>query len=159
MTTRIPFRELPDAGLWRRLAAAVYDGLLLLAIWFVTGFAIAIAESAARPPNATGPIEPLLPPELGPYVTLPLLWVSAALFYGWFWRHGGQTLGMKTWRLRLVTADDRPLGWSDCFARCAAGTFSWLLFGAGYLWVLLHGRSWHDLATRTRVVVLPKDAG
>lgn len=158
--TRIPLRELPDAGLGRRLAAALYDALLLLAIWFATGLVIAMIQSARHPqPQGGGPIEPLLPPELGPWITLPLLWLSAAFFYGWFWRHGGQTLGMKTWRLRIATVDDRPLDWSDCFARCAAGTFSWLALGAGYLWVLLRGRSWHDLATRTRVVVLPKDGG
>lgn len=156
--TRIPFRDLPDAGLWRRLAAAVYDGLLLLALWFVLGFVAAIIRTAIRHTDMSGAIEPLVPDALGPWITLPLLWLSAALFYGWFWRHGGQTLGMKTWRLRLVTADDRPLGWSDCFARCAAATFSWTLAGTGYLWVLAKGRSWHDLATRTRVVVVPQDA-
>ncbi|MFZ5724204.1 MAG: RDD family protein [Pseudomonadota bacterium] len=156
--TRIPFRELPDAGLWRRLAAALYDGLLILALWFAIGFTAAIVGSAVHPRSTAGPVEPLVPPELGPFVTLPLLWLVTAGFYGWFWRHGGQTLGMKTWRLRLVTADDRPLGRGDCLLRSAVGTLSWLAAGAGYLWLLRGGRTWHDLASRTRVVVLPKDA-
>ncbi len=156
--TRIPFRELPDAELWRRLVAALYDGLLLLALWFVLGLIAAIIFTTTQHTDTRGTIEPLVPAAQGPWVTLPLLWLSTAIFYGWFWRHGGQTLGMKTWRLRLVTVDDRPLTWSDCFARCAAASFSWLLMGAGYLWVLFKKRSWHDLATRTRVVVIPKDA-
>lgn len=156
--TRIPYAELPDAGLWRRLAAALYDGLLLLATWFVLLFAYAILRSTVQPADPAGPIEPLLPAAVAPWVVPPLLWAVSAAFYGWFWRHGGQTLGMQAWRLRLVTADNRPLRWRDCLLRCAVGTLSLLAGLAGFLWVLARGRTWHDLASRTRVVLLPADA-
>lgn len=156
----IPFRDLPDAGLARRLAAAFYDSLLVLAIWFVLGFVVAIVESAvmSQPLDAAGPIRPLVPPAIAPFVTLPVLWLTAAGFFVWFWRHGGQTLGMKTWRLRLVDTEGRTPPPGRLWLRAAVGTLSLLCLGLGFFWILVAGRSWHDIASRTRVVVLPKDA-
>jgi len=154
---KVLFRDLPDAGLWRRVAAGFYDALLLLALWFVLGFVAAVIESAINPPDMQGAIRPLVPEALAPFVILPALWLVSALFYGWFWRHGGQTLGMKTWRLRLVTSDGRPMSARDVLVRAVVGTVSLFLLAAGFLWVLFAGRTWHDLASRTRVVVLPKE--
>ena len=153
----IPFRDLPDAGLARRLAAALYDGLLILALWFFLGFVLAVIESIVQPRDPTGVVEPLVPAAFGPLVTLAL-WLIAAGFYVWFWRRGGQTLGMKTWHLRLITVDGRPLTPAMAWTRAAVGTLSWLALGAGYLWLLVAGRTWHDLASHTRVVVLPKES-
>ena len=133
-----------------------YWPFLLLALWFVLGFALAIVESTIHPPDMSGAIKPLVPAHLAPFVTLPALWLLSALFYGWFWRHGGQTLGMKTWQLRLVTSDDRPLGSKDVLVRAAVGTLSLLAGGLGFFWVIVNGRTWHDMASRTRVVVIPK---
>lgn len=155
--SKVLFRDLPDAGLWRRLAAGFYDGLLLVAIWFVLGFVLAIVETAVQgQPDPGTPIAPLVPEPWGPLVVLPALWLVSVTFYGWFWRRGGQTLGMKTWRLRLVTVDGRPLRRRDVLLRAVAGTLSLAGF-AGFFWVLVAGRTWHDLASRTRVVVLPKE--
>lgn len=154
---KVLFRDLPDAGLWRRLAAGFYDALLLLAIWFVLGFALAVIESTINPPDMQGVIQPLVPAHLAPFVTLPVLWLVSAGFYGWFWLHGGQTLGMKTWRLRLVTADGRPLSVGTALKRALVGTLSLVCLGAGFAWLLVAGRTWHDFASGTRVVVLPKE--
>lgn len=155
----MPLGELPDAGLFRRLAAATYDGLLILALWFTLGLIVAIIHALIRPPDITGPIEPLIAPAIAPLVILPLLWLIAAGFYSWFWLRGGQTLGMKTWRLRLISAAQRPLRLRDCLLRAAIGTLSWLLGLAGVLWLLFDRdhRTWHDRASQTRVVVLPRD--
>lgn len=154
---KVLFRDLPDASLWRRLAAGFYDALLLLALWFVLGFLLAIVESVVHPPDTQGVIQPLVPAHLAPFVTLPALWLVSAAFYGWFWLHGGQTLGMKTWRLRLVTSDGRALTFEDVAKRSIIGTASLLLCAAGFLWVPVAGRTWHDMASGTRVIVLPKE--
>lgn len=158
--TRIPFTELPDAGLWRRLAAGIYDGLLLLGLWFILGFVLAIIETSMAPQDVSGPIRPLLPAAVAQWVVPPVLWLIAAAFYGWFWQHGGQTLGMRSWRLRLVTTDNRALTWRDCLLRSGAGTLSLLAGLAGYLWLLVdrNGRTFHDRVSATRVLLLPKDA-
>ena len=43
------FEQVAPAGLLRRLAAMAYDGLLLLALWFVLGW-IAVFVSGGMPP-------------------------------------------------------------------------------------------------------------
>lgn len=156
--TRILFRDLPDAGLWRRIAALFYDGLLIGALWFVLGFIVAIARSAGRAVDTAGPVQPLVSPEIAPFVTLPVMWLVAAGFYALFWSRGGQTLGMKTWRLRVVTIDGTPLSARAIILRCLVGTLSVLCGFAGMLWVLVDGRTWHDRASGTRVVAMPKES-
>lgn len=147
--TQVLFADMPDASPWRRLAAAVYDGLLLLAAWFsLTGLLVLLNHNQAVPPATMQ------------WIGLPLLFAIATAFYGWFWLHGGQTLGMRAWRLRLVTVDRRPLRFRDCVVRCVVGLLSLACGLLGWLWVLVdrEHRAWHDRASRTRVVRLPKDA-
>lgn len=146
--TRILFSDMPDASLWRRLAAAGYDGLLLLAIWFcAVGVLVLVNGGQALP---AGRMQ---------WIGLPLLLALVTAFYSWFWLHGGQTLGMRAWHLRLVTDDQRPLTARDCLVRCAVGLLSLLCGLLGWLWILVDKdhRAWHDRASRTRVVHLPKD--
>ena len=83
--------------LLRRLGAMVYDGLLLVALWFV----------------ATAIWLPFTGGEAIPYPGLLRVWLLAVsfVFFGWFWTHGGQTLGLRAWRLRVERADGAPLTW------------------------------------------------
>jgi uncharacterized RDD family membrane protein YckC len=80
------------------------------------------------------------------------------LFFGWFWVHGGQTLGMRSWRLRLIRDDARPLGWGLALVRYLMALFSWLCLGLGFLWIIIdrEKRTWHDRFSGTRLVVAPK---
>ena len=84
----------------RRMAALFYDALLLGGILFALALPL-----------------PLIPDSMR-----SLWWVRLAiqayllaggfLFFAWFWVHGGQTLGLRAWRMRLVRDDGRPLSWS-----------------------------------------------
>ena len=56
------------------------------------------------------------------------LFVVLAIYFCWFWTHGGQTLAMKTWHLRLLDRDDAPLRWRRALARYA---LCWLWFLPG----------------------------
>ena len=91
----------------------------------------------------------------------PLLMAATFLFYYWFWSHGGQTLGMRAWRLQVVDAnlDGRPVNFFQCLSRFLMATLSLGCFGLGYIWVLFSasGDSWHDSLSNTRTLVLPKD--
>jgi len=134
------------AGLFKRLAALLYDSLLLLALWF-------IATAILLPLNggeAFGPNNPLL--------TTYLLFISF-FFYGWFWRHGGQTLGMRAWRLQLHNLRPGPISWWQVLLRFMVALPSGLLFGLGYLWILVDRKhlSWHDRYSETTVVQLQKN--
>ena len=78
----------------------------------------------------------------------------AMVFFCSFWVHGGQTLGMRAWRIRVVCEDGSPLGWARAMARFAAGIVALLPLGLGLWWSAFDGqkRGWHDRLTRTRVV-------
>lgn len=83
-----------------------------------------------------------------------------ALFHLWFWTHGGQTLGMKTWRIRAVRADGSVLSLRDAVARYGAAILSLLPLGLGFWWAAFDrdGLAWHDRLSRThlvRVIPLP----
>jgi uncharacterized RDD family membrane protein YckC len=68
---------------------------------------------------------------------------------------------MASWRVRVEREDGSLLDWADTLRRLAAALLSWLPLGLGFLWILVdpQRRAWHDRLSRTRVVVVPKDAG
>jgi len=141
-----PPSEPETAGLFRRLAALFYDTLLLLGLWF-------IAVAVVLPLNhgqAFAPHNPLL--------TTYLLFV-AFFFYGWFWMHGGQTLGMRAWKLQLRNLRPGPMSWWQILLRFLSAVPSGLLFGLGYLWILVDRRrlSWHDRLSETTIVRLQRN--
>lgn len=144
---------LPNAPLWRRLAALIYDSFLLFGLLMLFGYAAVGLESllmgsshVEHSPTAGG----------NPAVFAGMMTVIAG-FYCTFWLRNRQTLGMQAWRLQLETADDSPLTIRHCLLRLLAGVLSMGCFGLGFLWCLLPGRTtWHDLISSTRVVVHEK---
>lgn len=133
------------APLWRRLAAAIYDGLLLLALWLV----VAMADQAVR-------ILAGLPPSVRVLQAAMLL--AGLFFFGWSWTHGGQTLGMRVWRLKVRRVDGGTLGWPTAIARYGFAWLAWLPLGLGVLWSAVDARrrTWHDIASGTEMIVLPE---
>ena len=127
--------------MWRRLAALCYDVLLLAALevsftWLV------FAARLGRP----------VPPGTW-WFPLCLLAIVVAFFSG-FWVHGGQTLGMRAWRIRVTRDDGGTLTWPRAAARFALALVAAAPAGLGLWWSLLdeRKRGWHDRWTRTRVV-------
>lgn len=134
------------APLWRRLASALYDGLVLIAIWMVVVMAeLFLLEGVAGLPAS----KPLL---------RALLLTAAALFFGYSWTRGGQTLGMRAWRLQLRRTDGQSITWPTALARLAFAWLAWLPLGLGVLWCAIdpRKRAWHDTLSGTEVVLLPK---
>ncbi|MFV1993160.1 MAG: RDD family protein, partial [Acidiferrobacterales bacterium] len=87
-----------------------------------------------------------------------LLLVIAYLFFCWFWTHGGQTLGMRAWKIRLLNLDNGPVTWLAATGRFCLAILSWLLLGLGYFSMLWDpdGLSWHDRLSSTHLVLLAK---
>ncbi len=151
--------DLPPAPLWRRLAAMLYDSLLCLALLFLvtaayTGLHKLLINAGVfsdRYANGDVGYDPLL--------TLTLV-ASLWLFFGFFWRRAGQTLGMQTWRIRVENPDGSMVSWTQALLRIVAGGLSWATFGLGWLWQWLdpQRRSWTDRLSRSRTVQLPKKA-
>lgn len=137
-------------GLLRRLAAIFYDGLLLAALWFVVSAAF-LAASGGRLSSPDRPLWLL-------YTFRAGLLLTTYLFFASFWTHGGQTLGMRAWRLKLVDQDGGPVSWVQATVRFATALLSLAALGLGLLWVLVdrEKRAWHDHLSGTHLVLLPK---
>jgi len=135
----------PTAGVFRRLAAGCYDALLVGSIWMlVTLIIVALRDGEPVPAGEPG------------YQFLLL--VTAALFFITSWIRGGQTLGMRAWRLRVEKGSGQPLDVRTGILRFMAGLLSVATGGIGlyWLWIDRDSLSWHDRLAGTRVVVLPK---
>lgn len=143
------------APIWRRFAALVYDCLLLAALSMVyAGLAVLVYVAATG--NRGEAYTPMFD---GPLFQLGWFAVIAA-FYCYFWQHGGQTLGMRAWRLQLVSTDGSAASLHQCLVRCCTGPFALGLAGLGYWWALVEPghHCLHDRLSQTVVRVLPKAA-
>lgn len=103
------------APLWRRFAAAIYDGLLLIALWMVTLLV------ACLPLNALLDLPP------GNAMNRVLLLGVGLGFFALFWTRGGQTLGMRAWRLQVRRIDGAGLRLPVAVVRAMATLVFWAL--------------------------------
>lgn len=141
----------PPASLWLRLAAAIYDLFPLLALWMATAALFLIVVH--------GDVDVAHPPlgyRLG--LRLALLAVTAAYFVI-SWTRGGQTIGMRAWRLRVTGADGAALSWPRALLRFVLALVSLAALGIGFLWCLVdrERRGWHDIGAKSAVLHIPKD--
>jgi uncharacterized RDD family membrane protein YckC len=144
--------HLPTPGLMRRLAAILYDAMLLVGLLVVASAVVTLPVGLIwGQPAAEG---------LGGN-PLFLLWLELVpfLFFTWFWRRGGQTIGMRAWRLKLVSDNGRPITLGRAALRFFAALLSWIPCGLGFLWILMDSErlAWHDRLSGTRLLLLEKN--
>lgn len=120
------------------MAAILYDFLLLLAVLF-------LATALLLPFNAG---EAFTSGQIFYPVYLSII---SFVFYGWFWTHGGQTLGLRAWNIKVLTLDQKPISWYLAFLRFMAALLSWVVFGLGFVWIIIDKNkySWHDHLSKT----------
>ena len=130
--------ETVTPGFFRRMAVILYDFLLLLAVLFLAT-AIVLPFNSGDAFSSSQVLYPLY-----------LLTVSF-VFYGWFWTHGGQTLGLRSWKMTILTLDQQPISWKQAFIRFITAIISWLCFGLGFIWSIFdkHHFTWHDRLSGT----------
>ncbi len=130
----------PVPGLPRRLFSAAYDALLLLAVLLVAGLPAAALTL-------------VLPHELAVAVLRIYLLLVAAGYFTLFWRKG-QTLAMKTWRIRLQSADGGMPSQRQVWLRFLFACLTLAPLGLGW-WVALwrdDRQFLHDHLAGTRLV-------
>jgi uncharacterized RDD family membrane protein YckC len=147
--TALKIRSATPASLVLRLLASVYDLLPLLALWFAAVvLALALTGGALDVHR--------LPDKL--FVQALAFGVTVAYFVV-SWTRGGQTIGMKSWRLRVVRSDGRSPDFAHALLRFAVAIVSLAPAGLGFWWALFdaQGRTWHDIAAGTLVVRMEKE--
>lgn len=131
-------------SLARRVAAMFYDAL----------FVFAVLALASLPWSVAGitPEHPLYP------VYMVFLYALIAGYFTWFWTHGGQTPGMKTWKILLVADGGGAVGWHTALLRFAAAMLSLGALGLGFIAALFNDErlAWHDRLSASRLVASDK---
>lgn len=143
----------PPALLLRRLAALVYDFWPVLALWMLLSAIFTIGYTLAGHASREN---------IHPFSALQwLLWLSCWLLAGVYatesWKRGGQTLGMRPWRLRVQARSGQAASRAMLWKRYAIGSLSLLFGGLGFLWALFDRErlTLHDRLSGTRLVKLP----
>ncbi|NOX08523.1 MAG: RDD family protein [Gammaproteobacteria bacterium] len=141
MSKTTPTDTIQTAGLFPRLAAMVYDAFLLLATLFLAAaLVLPLAEDGAI--SAGNPL------------FTSYLFIVCFFFNAWFWTRCGQTLGMRTWKIRIESVNGGPISWWQALLRFLISLVSIAFLGLGYFWILIDkkNRSWHDIYSETRIV-------
>ena len=120
-------RSTPRLG--RRLASLLYEGILLFGVAFIAAYLfLALTHSTYPIPSPMRQVFQLY------------MFAVTGMYFVWCWRHGGQTLPMKTWKMRLVDTAGHPLSIQRAWWRYA---LIWLcllpamtLYALGYKWGL-----------------------
>ena len=140
------------ASFWKRLFAWVYDLLGALGI-FILALAIGLVTLFIVTKPWVDDFSQVSAAASDSIFWFIYLFLAVQYYYVWCWVKGGQTVGMKTWRLQLYKSDGSLLSWKEAYIRSFLS-----LGGLGNLWCLIDSdkRGWHDFIYDTRVVELPK---
>ena len=138
-----------NATLIRRMAAMLYDSLLVFACLVMLAI-ISTAYLDGESVYAGGPVY---------VVAYNIIRFSIIfLFFVLYWSRGGRTLGMQSWRLQLETMDGERASLGAATIRFFAALLSWAPAGLGFFWSLWDkdGLAWHDRISKTHLVYYPK---
>ena len=144
----------PDALVFRRLLALFYDLWPVLALWMLISalfnIGYLLSGHGEREILKTGSA-------LGILLWL-CCWLAAGAYAVYSWLRGGQTLGMRPWRLRVTGRDGAAPTRTQLIKRYLVGTLSLLLGGMGFWWAWFDRErlTWHDRISGTRVAQVPK---
>ncbi len=134
--------QVQPAKLGRRIGALIYDSLILLAILLF----------------ASVPIVFLAPSNINishSFIYRGYLLLITIIFYHICWHQSGQTLGMRSWKIKLINLDDnKPISFIQSTIRVLTAIPAFLFFGLGYFMLYFNKQhaTLHDLASGTLLV-------
>ena len=153
--------DFPKAGLLRRLASLMYDGLVVIAFAMLTTimYLFFIQSLISFDVLSLGKYEDVSALIQGSSLLYGLrailLVLVSVLFFSYFWTKSGQTIGMRAWRLKVQTPDGALLSWPKAMLRSLTA-----VLGLGNLLVLIdfkQKRALQDMICGTEVVFLTKE--
>ena len=144
-----PAPRRPTLVFWR-LFALVYDAFPVIALWMVISAAFVLVLTLAQQ-DVHAYVRPW---SLLNWLEWLACWLIAGLYAVLSWHRGGQTLGMRPWRLRVVDPHGELASWRALMVRYAVGTISLGLAGLGFWWAWIDRDrlTWHDRVSGTRMV-------
>jgi uncharacterized RDD family membrane protein YckC len=134
-------------GLLKLGACFIYDALIVIALSFaLAGLFLLVAGTATH--------------GLKRYLLQLTLWFFIGIYFAWCWSRSGQTLAMKTWRLKLIGQDGNLLSLQAAFLRYMAASISLMLLGLGFLWAIVDRDNLylHDRLLKNRIIAVPRNA-
>lgn len=139
-----------NTGLIRRLAAILYDALLVFACLVM----LAIISTTILGGQSVY--------EGGPTYVMgynAVRFLIIYLFFTLYWARIGRTLGMQSWGLQLESIQGGRVTLSQANIRFFAALLSWAPAGLGFLWQLWDKDklAWHDRISGTQLVHYPKE--
>ncbi|MFW2439325.1 MAG: RDD family protein [Arenicellales bacterium] len=133
-------------GFLRLTAAIFYDALLLAAVLFFATLPLILFPEDIR--------------SIPVVEVLKVLWylLVSYLYFAGFWLKGGQTPGMKPWKITLVGMQGNKPNKKQVTLRFFSAILSWALAGLGFLWMIVdHNHlSLHDHLSGSRLLLLKK---
>jgi uncharacterized RDD family membrane protein YckC len=128
-------------SIFRLFGSILYDIIALAAIWFFAALIVVIVRHGEAVNS-------------GNVFFMTYLLAVAYAYFGWCWTRNGQTLGMKSWKIRLVaTETEQTVGWKCAAIRCIAALVSFSALGLGFFWAVFDpdSRTWHDRISRSHL--------
>jgi len=140
-----------------RIAAMIYELLLVLAVFFIAALPFLFLALAGNTQTGWRFL-----PSAGWQHFAFQLYLAGVLFayFSAFWMRSGQTLAMKTWRIRLVNPNGKPVSLKQAALRFILALLGLLLAGAGFWWALFDRdrQFFHDRIVGTRLIRVPRKA-
>jgi uncharacterized RDD family membrane protein YckC len=129
-------------SMFKRLAAIFYDSLCLFSLFFLATLILIFFTKG----------ESIASNNIAYDLFLALI---TYLYFVWQWTHGGQTLGMRSWKIRLYQDDERPVSWLRASSRFALASLSFITLGMGFIWALFDANrlTFHDRYSRTLLLL------
>ena len=124
-----------NIGLFRHFAAMFYDWFLLIAVILVAVTLFTVPVGMLFGSDST---EALLTHPVSKLAYQLYLLSVGLFFYVWFWVHGGQTLGLKVWKLKLINTDGHTPTYRQALLRIMIACITCLPFGFGFFWKLFN---------------------
>ena len=128
--------------IWRRSASILYDSLLVLAILIIMSipfFSFNLEENFSLK-----------------IIVQIYYYLITQYFFVWFWVNNEGTLGMKTWKIKIVCEDGNKISYKEAIIRFNTAILSFIFFGLGFLISFLRKdkKCLHDFISKTVLVKL-----
>ena len=129
----------PPASLWRRLGAIIYDAFIIYSLWVVITALFMFITQSKQAIDTNNHIYHFL---------------LLSIWFGYFalsWKYSGQTIGMRAWRIKLLSLNNQAISWRMCLTRFIYAVPALLFAGIGLFYSLIDRNhlALHDKITGT----------